>query len=165
MSWRGEKGGVKAARLGHDVIMSNVSCFYFDMRQGAEASEPRAQMGYVPLKTVYECDPIPSDLNEQEAKHVLGAQGQLWTEYMPNSEHVEYMAYPRAVALAEVAWTPQSRRDYEDFQARLPGHLARLDVVGVNYRPPGADELSLGGRLEAWFWERMMALYFWSIQP
>jgi hexosaminidase len=79
---------------------------------------------------------MPADLEPQFAKHILGAQGQLWSEYLPDPKHVEYMAFPRVSALSEVLWTPKDRRDYSDFMARLPIHLRRLDILDVNYRAP-----------------------------
>jgi hexosaminidase len=83
---------------------------------------------------VYAYEPVPAELTAGEARHVLGAQGQLWTEYMPNPKQVEYMAFPRLAALAEVVWTPRERKDFGDFMARLGPHLARLDILDVNYR-------------------------------
>ena len=90
---------------------------------------------FLPLEKVYGYEPIPAALNAEQARHVLGAQCQLWTEYIPNPQHLEYMAFPRLCALAEVTWSPAARKDYADFNARLRTHLARLDVIGVNYRP------------------------------
>ena len=133
MSWRGVRGGIEAARMGHDVIMSPVSHCYFDYYQADPETEPLAIGGYTTLSRVYEFNPIPLDLSQSEAKHILGAQGNVWTEYMRTSDHVEYMAYPRAIALAEVLWTPRRKQDFDDFQQRLQKHLERLDVIGVNY--------------------------------
>jgi len=134
MSWRGEKGGVAAARAGHDVVMAPTSHTYFDYYQGPVENEPLAIGGYLPLKVVYEWEPIPNELNEKEAGHVLGAQGQLWTEYIPTPGHLEYMAFPRAAALAEVVWCPRGQRHFGGFLDRLVDHLQRLEVVDVNYR-------------------------------
>jgi len=100
---------------------------------------------------------LPAAVRER----ILGAQGQLWTEFMRTPEHVEYMAYPRAAALAEVLWSAQQQRDYAGFQQRLPSHLRRLDHYGVNYRPPGNDALGLRARLEYWLWTAATGLYFW----
>ena len=136
MSWRGTKGGIAAARAGHDVIMAPTSHTYMDYYQSKdEAQEPLAIGGFLPLETVYGFEPIPAELEPQFAKHVLGAQGQLWTEYMPNPKHVEYMAFPRMSALAEVVWTPKERKDYANFLERLAPHLQRLRALDVNYRP------------------------------
>jgi hexosaminidase len=135
MSWRGVQGGIAAARAGHDVVMAPTTYTYLDYYQSANRdSEPLAIGGLLPLDSVYGFEPIPADLEPQYAKHVLGAQGQLWTEYMPTPERVEYMAYPRLTALAEVVWTPRERKDLADFRRRLEVHLRRLDGLTVNYR-------------------------------
>jgi len=138
MSWRGIDGGIVAARAGHDVVMAPGSHTYFDHYASADtAHEPLAIGGFLPLDTVYAYDPVPAALTADEARHVLGAQGQVWTEYIPDPKRVEYMAFPRACALAEVLWTPSDLKDYADFRRRLAVHLARLDVLDVNYRPVG----------------------------
>jgi hexosaminidase len=135
MSWRGMDGGIAAAKANHDVVMAPGSHTYFDHYQSRDKTkEPLAIGGFTPLDTVYAFEPVPPQLTATEAKHVLGAQAQLWTEYMPNAKHVEYMAYPRMVALSEVLWSAKTRRDYADFTTRLPAHLARLDALDVNYR-------------------------------
>lgn len=133
MSWRGVSGGIEAARQGHDVILTPVSHCYLDYYQADPASEPLAIGGYLTLRQVYTFNPVPPELNEEEAKHILGGQGNVWTEYMKTSDHVEYMAYPRAIALAEVLWSPRNKHDFDDFQQRLQNHLNRLDAMGVNY--------------------------------
>jgi hexosaminidase len=133
MSWRGVRGGIEAAQMGHDVIMSPTSHCYFDYYQADPETEPLAIGGYLPLSRVYEFNPIPLDLTEEQAKHIMGGQGNVWTEYMKTSDHVEYMAYPRAIALAEVLWTPNRKHDFEDFKKRLDHHFKRLDVLDVNY--------------------------------
>jgi hexosaminidase len=135
MSWRGEKGGIEAARHGHDVVMTPVSHTYFDYYQGPPEKEPLAIGGFIDLKKVYSYEPVPAELSAEEAKRVLGTQGQLWSEYLPAASHMEYMAFPRMTALAEVAWTPKERRDYASFLRRLPAQLARLKAIGVNFRP------------------------------
>ena len=138
MSWRGTEGGIEAARAGHDVVMAPTSHTYFDYFQSRNtAGEPLAFGGFIPLEMVYAFEPIPSELEPQFQKHVLGAQGQLWTEYMKTPKHVEYMAFPRLTALAEVLWSQPSRRNYRDFVDRLEEHLRRLSVLDVNYRPVG----------------------------
>ncbi len=137
MSWRGEAGGIAAAKAGHDVVMAPNTYTYFDYYQAEDRdAEPLAIGGYIPLEKVYSYEPIPPELSAAEAKHVLGTQAQLWTEYMPDPKHVEYMAYPRACAHAEVAWTPPAVKDFADFQARLDEHLKRLAILDVNYRRP-----------------------------
>ena len=135
MSWRGVKGGIEAAHHGHDVIMTPASDTYFDYYQATDPREPLAIGGLVTLEKVYSYEPVPAELGAGEARHVLGTQGQLWSEYLPTPEHMEYMAFPRLTALSEVAWTPTARRDYPDFARRLPVHLARLKALGINYRP------------------------------
>jgi hexosaminidase len=136
MSWRGVKGGIAAARAGHDVVMAPTGYTYFDYYQSKNTDkEPLAIGGYVPLELVYTYEPIPEELPAEYAKHVLGAQGQLWTEYMPTPKQVEYMAFPRLIALAEVTWTPRESKDYQEFLERLSTHLKRLGILDVNYRP------------------------------
>jgi hexosaminidase len=135
MSWRGNKGGIAAAREGHDVVMAPNTHTYFDYYQAKDPGEPLAIGGFVPLEKVYEFDPVPPELNAEEGKRILGTQGQLWSEYMPSPAAVEYMAFPRATALAEVAWTPAARKNYADFLARLAAHEPRLKALGINYRP------------------------------
>jgi hexosaminidase len=134
MSWRGVKGGIEAARAGHDVVMTPTSHLYFDYYQGDPATEPFAIGGSVPLSLVYAYEPIPPGLTAAQARHILGAQGNVWTEYMRTAAQVEYMAFPRMLALAEVVWSPRAARDWTGFQARLPARLAELDQLGVNYR-------------------------------
>jgi hexosaminidase len=135
MSWRGNKGGIAAARAGHEVVMAPNTHTYFDYYQSKGPGEPLAIGGFIPLETVYGFDPIPPGLTREEARRILGAQAQLWTEYIATPEHLEYMAFPRLVALAEVAWTPQSQRDFPAFLNRLRRHLARLEELQVNFRP------------------------------
>ena len=136
MSWRGIDGGIAAARAGHDVVMTPTSHTYFDYYQSKDqAREPLAIGGFLPLETVYGYEPVPAQLEPQFAVHVLGAQGQVWTEYMPTSKQVEYMAFPRLTALAEVVWSPKAARNYSDFLARLGTHLLRLRALDVNSRP------------------------------
>lgn len=110
---------------------------------------------------MYDFEPAPPALPVAVRERILGAQGQLWTEFMRTPEQVEYMAYPRAAALAEVLWSARQHRDYANFQQRLPIHLQRLDSYGVNYRPPGNDALGLRARLEYWLWTAATRLYFW----
>jgi hexosaminidase len=140
MSWRGINGGIAAARQNHDVVMTPTSHTYFDYVQGDRRFEPTWTGSYLPIETVYAFEPtVPDSLTAEQAKHIIGTQGQLWTEYMYNTEHVEYMAYPRALALAEVAWSPKAARDFESFRRRLLPRLLGLDRLGVNYRFPSAD--------------------------
>ena len=135
MSWRGTAGGLTAARAGHDVVMTPGDYTYFDHYQSRNtAAEPLAIGGFLPLDSVYAYEPVPAELEPQYVAHILGAQGQIWTEYIEGPKNVEYMAFPRECALAEVLWTPKARRDYADFSARLPAALRRLEALDVNYR-------------------------------
>ena len=136
MSWRGISGGIEAARQGHDVIMSPTSHCYFDFYQGDPRFEPKAIGGYLPLEKVYSYEPVPEELNVSEAKHVLGAQANVWTEYIPSEKQVEYMALPRMSAMAEVVWTPKSLRDFEKFERRMERQYERFDAMKLNYRVP-----------------------------
>jgi hexosaminidase len=137
MSWRGTAGGIAAAREGHDVVMAPGGKLYFDHYQSRDTkAEPLAIGGFNPIDSVYAFDPLPAELEPQFTRHILGAQGQLWTEYMPNAKHVEYMAFPRVSALSEALWTRKDRKDYSDFSGRLSTHLKRLDILDVNYRTP-----------------------------
>ena len=135
MSWRGEQGGIAAARQGHDVIMTPDSYLYFDHYQGDRTKEPLAIGGMLPIEKVYSYNPVPAALSEDEKRHILGPQANLWTEYIADSRQVEYMLFPRFFALAEVAWSPQSSRNYRDFLGRVPAQLAWLKRQGVDYRP------------------------------
>ncbi|MCX5636997.1 MAG: beta-N-acetylhexosaminidase, partial [Planctomycetota bacterium] len=144
MSWRGEKGGITAAKSGHDVVMAPTGYTYFDFYQAEAKTEPLAIGGLLPLQKVYGYNPVPAELTEEEAKHILGAQAQLWTEYIPNPKKAEYMAYPRACALSEAVWTPMDRKNYGDFRNRLETHLRRLDFLDVNYRKLDAEPTVIG---------------------
>jgi hexosaminidase len=139
MSWRGVQGGIEAARAGHDVIMTPTSHMYFDYYQGDPATEPLAIGGFLPLEKVYGFEPVPAEFGPDEAIHIIGAQGNLWTEYIASRSHAEYMAFPRAIALAEVVWSPAGGRSFEDFAARLPAALDRLGRLGINYHPMRPD--------------------------
>jgi len=136
MSWRGTAGGIEAAREGNDVIMTPTSHVYFDYYQGDPTYEPLAIGGLTTLERVYAFEPVPAELDEEEARHVLGAQGNVWTEYMKTGDHVEYMVIPRMLALAEVVWSPKGARDWDRFVAALPAHFDRLGRLGYVYRVP-----------------------------
>lgn len=133
MSWRGIDGGIAAAKAGHDAIMTPGKYCYFDKYQGDRATEPIAIGGFLPVDSVYAYNPIPAALTPEEAKHILGAQGNVWTEYIASTDYAEYMAYPRAMALAEVLWTPADRKSWASFQDRLKKQVDRLDGMKVNY--------------------------------
>lgn len=135
MAWRDEQRGVLAAKAGHPVVMAVKEYLYFDFYQANPVEEePLAWGGFIPLEKVYSFNPVPPGLTEEERALILGAQGQLWTEYMPDMCHVEYMAFPRTCALAEVVWTPELLKNYDHFVSRLPDELRRLQYAGVHYR-------------------------------
>jgi hexosaminidase len=136
MSWRGMAGGIQAAQEGHDVVMTPTGYAYLDFYQGDTLQEPLAIGGFTPLEQVYAFEPVPPELSPAQAVHVLGAQGNVWTEYMKTTDHVEYMVLPRMLALSEVAWTPGDQREWSGFLARLAPQLSRLDAAGVNFRIP-----------------------------
>jgi hexosaminidase len=133
MSWRGVDGGIAAAKQSHDVIMTPNSHLYFDYYQADPVSEPLAIGGYTTLKKVYSYEPTPAELTPDEQKYILGAQANIWTEYIKTPEYVEYMAVPRMCALAEVAWTAKEKKNWHDFQRRLQTHMKRLDALNVNF--------------------------------
>ena len=133
MSWRGTNGAVEAAKQKHNVILTPTSHCYFDYYQSDNDNEPLAIGGFLPLEKVYSFEPIPMELNQEEAKYVLGAQGNVWTEYMKTSEEVEYMTFPRMVALSEVVWSKKENKNYTDFINRLEYFNKRLDEMNVNY--------------------------------
>jgi hexosaminidase len=136
MSWRGTAGGLAAARANHDVVMTPGSHTYFDQYQSRNtAAEPLAIGGFLPIDTVYSYDPVPAELEPQFASHILGAQAQIWTEYIEGPKNVEYMAFPREAALAEALWTSRDRKDFASFTGRLTQHVARLVALDVNFRP------------------------------
>ena len=127
MSWRGTEGGIAAAQQKHTVIMTPGATCYLDKYQGNPATEPLTIGGYLPLDQVYAYEPTPAQLTPAEQKYILGVQGNVWTEYMPTTESVEYMVWPRALALAEISWMPAGPRNFEDFALRLKNHLPKLD--------------------------------------
>lgn len=133
MDWIG--GAVEAASAGHDVIMTPTGYCYLDYYQSTNhATEPKAIGGYIPLSKVYSFEPIPANLEPRHQSHILGAQGNLWTEYIPNLKQAQYMVFPRLCALAEITWSPRASRDREDFAGRLQSQFQRFDQSGVNYR-------------------------------
>lgn len=135
MVWLGDEGAMTAVSSGHDVVMAQTSHAYLDYYQSRDTKgEPHGIGGYLPLSKVYSYDPVLKAMTPEQAKHVLGVQFNLWAEYVPNGQHAEYMAYPRACAMAEVAWSPIENKDFARFQTGLSEHLKRLDAYGVNYR-------------------------------
>ena len=158
MDWIG--GGQEAASMGHDVVMTPTSNCYFDYYQSRDqAAEPRAIGGFLPLQKVYAFEPVPANLAPEFASHILGAQGNLWTEYVPNLKHAEYMTFPRLTALAEVTWSAKETRNYEDFLRRLKTDDRRLDQLGVNYRNPdlGDGDVAKGVKIASWKPEQIKA--------
>jgi hexosaminidase len=131
MSWRGTQGGITAAKAGNDVIMTPGSFCYFDHFQSNPETEPLTIGGFLPLKMVYGFEPIPAELSVTEAKHILGAQANMWTEYRPTTESVEYMVYPRLSALAEVVWSDKANRNWDRFRTCMPSAFARYAQLGV----------------------------------
>ena len=135
MSWRGDKGGVTAAKKGSNAVMANSKFTYFSKYQSLDKeNEPFAHGGFISLKKAYSFNPIPSVLTPKESKYIIGAQGQIWSEYIVEENYVEYMMFPRACALAEVVWSKD--KDYQKFLERLKIHLKRLHILDTNYRVP-----------------------------
>ncbi|NJM26941.1 MAG: beta-N-acetylhexosaminidase [Bacteroidia bacterium] len=137
MSWRGEEGGIAAAKQRHQVIMTPVEYCYFDYYQANPDGEPLAGGGFLPIDTVYAYDPLPQALTPDERAYILGVQGNVWSEYLTTPEHAEYMIFPRALAMSEVAWSQPARKDRLDFLNRLQHHKPLLDMWNVHYAPHG----------------------------
>ncbi|HET7118284.1 MAG TPA: family 20 glycosylhydrolase [Hanamia sp.] len=144
MSWRGESGGIKAAQMHHDVVMTPGTPLYFDHYQAGPAGQPPAIGGFNTLKMVYDYNPIPKELDSTDArqndsvglaKYVLGAQANLWTEFIPTVQQVEYMVLPRMLALSEVVWSPEANKNYVDFYHRLQNQFKMFGEKGFNYCP------------------------------
>ena len=134
MSWRGEGGGIEAAKQKHDVIMSPNTYLYFDYYQSKDVEqEPEAIGGYLPLERVYSYEPMPASLTPEEQKYIKGVQANLWTEYIPTFSQVEYMELPRMAALADIQWTNPEHKDYQDFLQRLVRMVKIYDVYQYNY--------------------------------
>ena len=133
MSWRGFEGGIEAAKAGHDVVMTPVSHTYFNLYQADPETEPIAYRGLITLEKVYLFDPVPDGLTTDEAKHIIGAQGCLWTEMVTDGKSAEYQILPRLTALSEVLWSPKEVRDWPDFKNRLPYMTKRYEIMKINY--------------------------------
>lgn len=134
MSWRGESGGIAAAKQHHDVVMTPNSYLYFDYYQSLDKdNEPLAIGGYLPLETVYSYEPMPKELTADEARHIIGVQANIWTEYMPTFKQMQYMALPRMAALSEVQWSQPALKDYTSFTNRLIEFTHLYDRLGYNY--------------------------------
>jgi hexosaminidase len=135
MSWRGMNGGIKAVQQGHDVVMTPGET-YLDAYQSDPATQPQAIGGFLPISRVYNFEPVPEGLSSDQIKHILGTQANLWTEYMPTTYQVEYMSFPRALALAEVAWSKKEYRNFDDFHRRLQAQYRLLQRENINYCRP-----------------------------
>lgn len=133
MSWRGTEGGIAAAKQNHYVVMSPGSHCYFDHYQGNPKNEPIAFGGYTPVEKVYAFNPTPKELSSEEAKYIMGAQANVWTEYIETPSHVEYMIFPRILALSEVLWGTSNPENYTDFQNRMLKHFHVLEQKGINF--------------------------------
>jgi hexosaminidase len=149
MSWRGEKGGIEAAKMGHDVVMSPTTHLYVNYGQSVQPYSPYEPLmigGYIPLDMIYNYNPLPAELTPAQQKHVLGPQANLWTEYISTPAAAEYMLFPRLLAVSEVAWTPAGRKSYAAFVPRMSQQFARLDQKKIYYRIPeplGLDSASV----------------------
>ncbi|OUS74159.1 beta-hexosaminidase [Pseudoalteromonas sp. A601] len=147
MSWRGTEGGIEAAKMGHQVIMSPYQYIYFDAYQSRNLDEPKAIHGLTRLKDVYQYDPQPSHLTDQQQRYIIGAQGALWTEYIKTPRHAEYMLFPRLSALAETLWSNKANKSWSDYsQHRLPNLLKRYQQMQINtanssYKPIISSEV------------------------
>ena len=147
MSWRGEKGGIDAARMDHDVIMTPGNYCYFDHYQQDPATQPEAIGGYLPLEKVYSYDPVPAELEKEKQHHVLGAQANLWTEYIPTDEHRDYMIFPRIIALSEAVWSDTKQKNWKEFLSRLYKHYGLLQAKNINYCRP-SDKVDIKPQID-----------------
>jgi len=135
MSWRGTTGGIEAAKLNHDVVMSPNNYFYLDYYQANPKTEPIAIGGNLPLSKCYSFEPDLPELNEAQTKHIIGIQANLWTEYISTTAYAEYMTFPRALALAETAWSPKAEKNYSEFLKRVQKQKPNMDALKINYCP------------------------------
>jgi hexosaminidase len=150
MSWRGVAGGIEAAKQKHDVIMTPNSHMYFDHYQSKDTkNEPIAIGGFLPVEQVYSYDPIPTELTVDEQKHILGAQANLWTEYIPTTKQVEYMLLPRLAALCEVQWTMPALKNYQDFLVRIPRMINIYNKNNYNYATHVAEVKAASGNISS----------------
>jgi hexosaminidase len=147
MSWRGEKGGIESAKMNHEVVMTPGNPVYFDHYQAGPDGEPLAIGGMNTLKKVYDYEPIPKELPSENSKYILGAQANLWTEYITTNEGVEYMILPRMLALAEVVWSPATSKDWNSFNQRLKWHFRGFQQKGLHYSE-GSDKITITPRIE-----------------
>ncbi|MGB1261234.1 MAG: beta-N-acetylhexosaminidase, partial [Akkermansiaceae bacterium] len=134
MSWRGEQGGIKASKMGHDVVMSPQTYIYLDHGQSHSPLEPPHWPGHKPLDRAYSYEPIPKGFTPKQAKHILGVQGNVWTVFTHEEWLIDICTWPRACAIAETGWTPKAKKNWDDFHQRLSNtHRKRLDALGINY--------------------------------
>ena len=164
MSWRGEKGGIEAAKMGHDVIMTPGGYCYFDHYQQDPATQPVAIGGYLPLEKVYSYNPIPAELEADKQHYVLGAQANLWTEYIPTAEHRDYMIFPRIIALSEVVWSDLSQKNWDNFLSRLYYHYGLLQKKNVNYCRP-SDKVDIKPQIDIASGKAMITLSTEQYKP
>ncbi|MES2330672.1 MAG: family 20 glycosylhydrolase [Bacteroidota bacterium] len=159
MSWRGEAGGIEAAKMNHEVVMTPGNPYYFDHYQAGPEGEPLAIGGFNTLKKVYDYDPVPKELATEKHKYILGAQANVWTEYISTTEHLEYMVLPRMLALAETVWSPASGKNWEDFNRRLKYHFTAFEQKGLHYSPGNFTvdimPISSGGKTEVELFSEM----------
>jgi hexosaminidase len=135
-SWINVNSGITASKMGNDVIMSPSTHLYFDGYQADSRIEPLAIGYFVPLDTVYSFEPRDPKMSDNDAKHLLGAQGNVWTEFIGTVKYFEYMTFPRVDALSEVCWTPSKKKNFTDFKSRLKNQYLKYDKIGINYRIP-----------------------------
>jgi len=133
MSWRGTAGGIEAAKLNHDVVMSPNNFFYLDYYQADPKTQPLAIGGNLPLSKCYSFEPDLPELTAQEAKHIVGVQANVWTEYIATPAYAEYMTFPRALALSEIGWSPKRPKNYAEFLTRVKSSKAAMDALKINY--------------------------------
>ncbi len=149
MAWQSADRGAIAAKRGNDVVMTPDGLVYLDAAQGYQDYEPLSIGGYLTLEMVYDYDPMPSGLTAAQSRHILGAQANVWAEYIPTSDHLFYMLVPRELAVAELCWTPRPQMNWYDFESRLGGELTRLESDGYHYRIPDVGfQLSSDGAVE-----------------
>jgi hexosaminidase len=147
MSWRGEKPGIRAVKRGNDAVMTPDGPLYFDAYQGDRLQEPRAIGNMSTLEEVYDYDPTPDTVSSQESAHILGAQANLWTEYIATPDYLFYMLLPRELALAEIAWVPRELKSWDSFLARLPRQFSWLETQHYPFRVPNPSFTVSGGTM------------------
>jgi hexosaminidase len=137
MSWRGEKGGIEAAKLKHNVVMSPTTYAYLDYMQGDPILEPKVYAS-LRLNKAYQFEPVPAGV---DAKYILGGQANIWTEQMPNTRHLQYMTWPRGLAIAESVWSPKEKKNWNSFVQKVEQQFKRFDVRDIKYAPSMYDPI------------------------